>query len=245
MGIRPTLMRALGAFVMTTVLFAAAMVIAHGLAIPDPARRILPTSEQDGPSALTSEGEGDDLTLGGNSLGTPQSLDEPPVAEVTAVPTPDTETGNSLRDDTEHRAAGTGDADDDPSVRDAVGDDTTERDHESGSAEGSSGPDAATNQGSPSTAPSSAASEPEPEPRSAPEPEPSDTSSEPSEAAEATQTSSLLLPSTDERDHDGADDDRYDDPWNSWWGGDHDHDHDHDRDRDGHRRGDDRDGWRY
>jgi hypothetical protein len=236
-------MRALGAFVMTTVLFAAAMVIAHGLAIPDPARRILPTSELDGPSALTSEDGGDDLTLGGNSLGTPQSLDDAPVAEVTAVPTPDTETGNSLRDDTEHRAAGTGETGDDPPVRDAIGDGPAARNDGGDSAtntaqrssEGSSGPDAATSQGRPSPTPSSTASEPQPEPRSAPEPEPSDTPSEPSDAAEAPQTSSLLLPSTDDRDDDGADDEPHDEPWNSWWGG----DRHHDGDRDGYWRDDD------
>lgn len=229
---------------MTTVLFAAAMVIAHGLAIPDPARRILPTSELDGPSALTSEDGGDDLTLGGNSLGTPQSLDDAPVAEVTAVPTPDTETGNSLRDDTEHRAAGTGETGDDPSVRDAVGDGPAARDNGGDSATntaqrspgGSSAPDAATGPRppSPTPTPSSTASEPQPQPRSAPEPEPSDTPSEPSDAP---QTSSLLLPSTDDGDHDGADDDPHDEPWNSWWGG----DRHHDRDRDGYWRGDDRD----
>lgn len=255
MGIRPTLLRALGAFVMTTVLFAAAMVIAHGLAIPDPERRFLPTAENDGAGAAASEDAADDVAAGtGNSLGTPQGLADPPYAEVTAVPTPDTETGNSLRDDERNSASGSSSTDDDAATRDAVGDSEADR--------GGAG-DAATNADrgrsertgaadTPSDPQSAAAATttptptptPTPEPRSAPAPAPSDAQSEQSEPAEPAQTSSLTAPSTDE---DRADDDR--DTWNSWWwrSGDRDHrrsDRDGDRDRDRDRHDDDDDGWR-
>lgn len=247
MGIRPTLMRALGAFVMTTVLFAAAMVIAHGLAIPDPERRFLPTAENDGAGAAASEDAADDVAAGtGNSLGTPQGLADPPYAEVTAVPTPDTATGNSLRDDMRNSASGSSSTDDDVATRDAVGDGDADRNGAGdaatnanpGRSERTGAADTPTDPQSAAAAPTTPTPTPTPEPRSAPAPTPtptpSDAPSEQSEPAEPAQTSSLTAPSTDE---DRADDDR--DTWNSWWwrSGDRDHrrsDRDGDRDRDRH-----------
>lgn len=242
MGIRPTLLRALGAFVMATVLFAAAMVIAHGLAIPDPERRFLPTAENDGAGATASEDAADDVAAGtGNSLGTPQGLADPPYAEVTAVPTPDTVTGNSLRDDARKSASGSS-TDDDVAIRDAVGDSEADRGGAGDAATNANpGPSERTGAADTPTDPQSAAAAtttptptPTPEPRSAPAPTPtpSDTQSEQSEPAEPAQTSSLTAPSTDD---DRADDDR-DTTWNNWWwrSGDRDHwrsDRDGDRDR--------------
>jgi hypothetical protein len=240
MGIRPTLLRALGAFLMTTVLFAAAMVIAHGLAIPDPERRFLPTAENDGAGAAASEDAADDVAAGtGNSLGTPQGLADPPYAEVTAVPTPDTATGNSLRDDARNSASGSSSTDDDGAARDAVGDSEADR-NRAGQAAANANPGRSERAGAADTPtdPQSAAAAPTtptptPEPRSAPAPTPSEGQSEQSEPAEPAQTSSLTAPGTDE---DRADDDR--DTWSNWWWrsvdrdhrrsdryGDRDHDH--------------------
>lgn len=247
MGIRPTLLRALGAFVMTTVLFAAAMVIAHGLAIPDPERRFLPTAENDGAGAAASEDAADDVAAGtGNSLGTPQGLADAPYAEVTAVPTPDTATGNSLRDDARNSASGSSSTDDDVATRDAVGDSDADpngagdaaTNANPGRSERTGAADTPTDPQSAAAAPTTPPPTPTPEPRSAPAstPTPSDAQSEPAEPA---QTSSLTAPSTDE---DRADDDR--DTWNSWWwwrSGDRDHRR---SDRDGDRDRHDDDGWR-
>jgi hypothetical protein len=203
---------------MTTVLFAAAMVIAHGLAIPDPERRFLPTAENDGAGAAASEDAADDVAAGtGNSLGTPQGLADPPYAEVTAVPTPDTATGNSLRDDARNSASGSSSTDDDGAARDAVGDSEADR-NRAGQAAANANPGRSERAGAADTPtdPQSAAAAPTtptptPEPRSAPAPTPSEGQSEQSEPAEPAQTSSLTAPGTDE---DRADDDR--DTWSNW-----------------------------
>jgi len=239
MGIRATLMRALGAFVMTTVLFTAAMVIAHGLAIPDPERRFLPTTERNDAGDAASEDTADDLALDPDSdLGSPQSLDEPPIPEVTAVPTPDDATGNSLRDDQrEQGTAGTL-----ATNGDGAGDDgDTARGAGTNAADRGATPDDPADETPPAASPST--STPTPQPRSAPSPSP--TASEPSEVAQPTQSSSLIMPGTDDGDHDRADDGRQQDSWNPyWWEQDRDRrgdwdDHDGDRDGDGDRRDDD------
>jgi hypothetical protein len=238
-------MRALGAFVMTTVLFTAAMVIAHGLAIPDPERRFLPTTERNDSGDAPSEETGDDLALDADSdLGTPQSLDEPSIPEVTAVPTPDDATGNSLRDDERERGAAgklatNDDASDDAASGDAGGDHGRARDTGTDAADRGTTPDDPADERPPSGTPSTSTPTPTPtpQPRSSPSPSPSPTASEPSEVLQPTQSSSLIVPSTDDRDHD----DRYMDTWNPyWWEQDRDrHWDDGDRYRDGDRRDDD------
>lgn len=89
MGIRAILTRAAGAFVITTVLFAAAMVLAHGLAIPNPVGRMLPPTRADAP--VGDDGVAGDQVTEGLALTVdrqlrPSQLDDEPVAEVTAVP---------------------------------------------------------------------------------------------------------------------------------------------------------------
>jgi hypothetical protein len=92
-------MFAASAFVVTAVLFAAAMVVASSLSIPDPAKRFLPPSARGLPSDQTPEG----LELANdNRIGQARTLDEP-MPEVTAVPEPPS-AGNSEPSDAEGRA---------------------------------------------------------------------------------------------------------------------------------------------
>lgn len=92
MSMRAIVLRAAGAFVMTTVLFAVAMIVAHGLAIPDPVGRMLPPTRAVAPApadvAADDEQVTDDLALTVERM--PRTLEtaDTPVAEVTAVPTP-------------------------------------------------------------------------------------------------------------------------------------------------------------
>jgi hypothetical protein len=87
MATKPTLVFAAGMFVLTTVLFAAAMVVAHELSIPEPAKRFLPSVARDLPGASASE-QPDDLTFANDvQPGAARTRDEP-VATVTAVPEP-------------------------------------------------------------------------------------------------------------------------------------------------------------
>jgi hypothetical protein len=104
MRTKPTLMFAASAFVVTAVLFTAAMVVASSLSIPDPAKRFLPPSARGLPSERTSE----DLELANdNRVGQARTLDEP-MPEVTAVPEPpsavDTEPPDAATPDAEGRA---------------------------------------------------------------------------------------------------------------------------------------------
>jgi hypothetical protein len=85
MGIRGVLMRAVGAFVVTTVSFAAAIVIAHSLLIPDPVGRILSIRRDDVPHRSAGEGGPDTVVP---ATGAPQTIDEVAVPEVTAEPAP-------------------------------------------------------------------------------------------------------------------------------------------------------------
>jgi hypothetical protein len=217
------------------------MVIAHGLAIPDPERRFLPTTERNDAGDAASEETADDLALDADSdLGTPQSLDEPPIPEVTAVPTPDDATGNSLRDDERDRAAGAlatnDDAPDDAASGDDAGDERDKaRDTGTNAADRGATPDDPADERPPSATPSTSTPTPQPRSSPSPSPSPSPTASEPSEVPQPTQSSSLIVPGTDDRDHD----DRYRDTWNPyWWEQDRDH---HGDDRDGDHHGDDDD----
>jgi hypothetical protein len=89
MGIRGVLMCAAGVFVVTTVSFAAAIVIAHSLVIPDPVGRILPISRDDVPHTSAGEGAPETVVPATDAgTGAPQSLDEVAVPEVTAEPAP-------------------------------------------------------------------------------------------------------------------------------------------------------------
>lgn len=84
MRTKPTLMFAASAFIVTAVLFAAAMVVASSLSIPDPARRFLPPSVR----GLPGEQAPDDVELANdNRVGQAQAPE--PVPEVTAFPQPD------------------------------------------------------------------------------------------------------------------------------------------------------------
>jgi hypothetical protein len=86
MGIRLTLTVAVGIFLLTTVLFAAAMIIANALSIPDPTARFLPFSAGGLPE--TSDQPSDDVSLANDiRSGRAESKDEP-VPTVTAVPEP-------------------------------------------------------------------------------------------------------------------------------------------------------------
>ena len=225
-------MRALGAFVMTSVLFTAAMVISHGLSIPDPARRFLPTA-QDGAS---SEG-GDTLVFESNGDSTMTSSEDPPVPEVTAVPTPDSETGNSLRDD--ERAAGMGqgavgdDGEDDAMT--TAGDSDATGDDDVADAGGDDEP-AATGRTTIDTTPQgqqTPSSTPEPSSEPSPTATPSAQRSRASETPTPTPTPTPTQASSLTRDPSDDDDDR------------HRHDWDRDDDRYDDRDGRDDDGWRF
>jgi DNA polymerase-3 subunit gamma/tau len=85
-GIRLTLTLAVGIFLLTVLLFAAAMIIANALSIPEPAARFLPFSARGLPG--TSDQPSDDASLAnGIRSGRAESKDEP-VPTVTAVPEP-------------------------------------------------------------------------------------------------------------------------------------------------------------
>lgn len=87
MRTRPTLMNAAGIFVLTAVMFAAAIVIANGLAIPDPARRFVPSASRDLPDDAAPDHDEDptDLELTGRDDG---DMADESVPVVTAVATP-------------------------------------------------------------------------------------------------------------------------------------------------------------
>ncbi|HSK95194.1 MAG TPA: hypothetical protein VK891_01130, partial [Euzebyales bacterium] len=87
MATKPTLAFAAGMFVLTTVLFAAAMVVAHALAIPDPASRFLPSAARDLPGASASE-QPDDVTFANDVQAEGGDPSDEPVATVTATPRP-------------------------------------------------------------------------------------------------------------------------------------------------------------
>jgi hypothetical protein len=84
MRTKPTLTFAASAFIVTAVLFAAAMVVAHSLSIPDPAERFLPSVARDLPSGT----DADDVELANDDrIGQAPVADEP-MPVVTAVPEP-------------------------------------------------------------------------------------------------------------------------------------------------------------
>jgi hypothetical protein len=94
MGIRRTLACAAGAFLVTTVLFAAAMVIAHGLIIPDPVGRVLPLAAADPGESANAERPTEDIALATDRAPQPPSVsDDDVVPEITAVPVPDDAAG--------------------------------------------------------------------------------------------------------------------------------------------------------
>jgi hypothetical protein len=81
-GIRLTLTLAVGIFLLTALLFAAAMIIANALSIPEPTARLLPFSARGLPET------GDDASLANDiRSGRAESKGEP-VPTVTAVPEP-------------------------------------------------------------------------------------------------------------------------------------------------------------
>jgi hypothetical protein len=75
-------MFAASAFIVTAVLFTAAMVVAHSLSIPDPEERFLPSVARDLPSEPDSGG----VALANDSGQAP--VPNAPIPEVTAVPEP-------------------------------------------------------------------------------------------------------------------------------------------------------------
>lgn len=84
MRTKPTLTFAASAFIVTAVLFAAAMVVAHSLSIPDPAERFLPSAARDLPGGAAA----DDVELANDDrIGQAPVADEP-MPVVTAVPEP-------------------------------------------------------------------------------------------------------------------------------------------------------------
>ena len=88
MRLGPTLLRAVSGFVIATVTFAAAMVIAHSLSIPDPAGRFLPGNDRELPDREASTAPADGLTLTGDDASALAQSSDEPVTEVTAVPVP-------------------------------------------------------------------------------------------------------------------------------------------------------------
>jgi hypothetical protein len=87
MATKPTMMFAAGVFLVTTVLFAAAIVVSHALSIPEPAGRFLPSSARDLPDPSASE-RPDDLAVANDALTDRPWPGDEPVATVTAVPEP-------------------------------------------------------------------------------------------------------------------------------------------------------------
>jgi hypothetical protein len=87
MGIRGTLMGAAGVFVVTIVSFAAAIVIAHSLVIPDPVGRILPIGRSEMPGTSVNEGSRQAI-VPATDPGVSQTPDDIAVPEVTAEPAP-------------------------------------------------------------------------------------------------------------------------------------------------------------
>jgi hypothetical protein len=87
MATKPTVMFAASVFLVTTVLFAAAIVVSHALSIPEPAGRFLPSAARDLPDASASE-RPDDIALARDALTDPPQPSDEPVATVTAVPEP-------------------------------------------------------------------------------------------------------------------------------------------------------------
>jgi hypothetical protein len=85
-GIRLTFTLAVGIFLLTMLLFAAAMIIANALSIPEPIARFLPFSARGLPE--TSDQPSDDASLANDiRSGRAEPKDEP-VPTVTAVPEP-------------------------------------------------------------------------------------------------------------------------------------------------------------
>jgi hypothetical protein len=85
MGISLTLTLAVGIFLLTALLFAAAMIIANALSIPEPTARFLPFSARELPG--TSDQPSDTSLANDIRSGRAESKDEP-VPTVTAVPEP-------------------------------------------------------------------------------------------------------------------------------------------------------------
>jgi hypothetical protein len=102
----PTLVRAVGVFVVTTVTFAAAMVIAYGLSIPDPASRFLPGAARELAGLGGGTAPPQELELASDGATAPAHPQGEPVTEVTAVPVPTSEDDAAVADGSS--AAGTG-----------------------------------------------------------------------------------------------------------------------------------------
>lgn len=84
MRTKPTLTFAASAFIVTAVLFAAAMVVAHSLSIPDPAERFLPSVARDLPSGTNADG----VELANDDRTGQAPVADEPMPVVTAVPEP-------------------------------------------------------------------------------------------------------------------------------------------------------------
>src|ERR671918_391539 len=85
MGTKPSLTFAVGVFLVTTLLFAAAMVIASALSIPDPAARFLPFSARGLPER-SSEQPSSGLSLAKDLQPAGAQSHREPMPTVTAVP---------------------------------------------------------------------------------------------------------------------------------------------------------------
>jgi hypothetical protein len=84
MRTKPTLTFAASAFIVTAVLFTAAMVVAHSLSIPDPEARFLPSAARDLPNGTDADG----VELANDNRSGQTLVPDEPMPEVTAVPEP-------------------------------------------------------------------------------------------------------------------------------------------------------------
>jgi hypothetical protein len=125
MGIRRTLTCAAGAFLMTTVLFVAAMVIAHGLIIPDPVGRVLPMAGRERADAAGEDATEQVALVQDRAPRPPRESDGVP--EITAVPVVPDDDAVAMTDSTNSESAAGDPATDRDDGVDASGSDDATR----------------------------------------------------------------------------------------------------------------------